>query len=641
MEDSMKHKMKLISVLLAGTLMTASTAYAQASCKPDAPDIDGASAILLNQVGFELNGPKTGILRTTTRRPVPWNVRASTGEIIASGKTVPFGKSEASGDKVHLIEIEQTLPIGEGYTLSACNTQSRPFSVSATPYRALAVDALSYFYQNRSAVPIEPAYVPDAQWARAAGHTREVVTCFKGKDQTGTYWPGCDHKLDVTGGWYDAGDYGKYSVNGGISVWMMLNAVERMQTNGGIDAAGWGDGRVPMPENGNGLSDIMDEARFELEFLMSLQIPQGARMSVAAGEQTGTDRKIKLTERDVSGLVHHKVHAEKWPALPLLPKDAAATRYVYPPSTAGTLNMVAVAAQCARLWRGIDDQFAGRCLTAAVTGYAAALRNPDVYAYNNFDGGGPYDDMDLSDEFGWAATELYATTGDASYLQNLTTTPGLRWLMRNRDNSLGDTGWRNLDQMPAATIIAARNSFSENDRARAKTLILTAADRYLSDAEADGYGVPYPASGYGWGSNGAIASRSVMLGYAYDLTGDERYRDAMVAMMDYFLGRNPLDQSYIAGYGARAVKHVHHRFWAEGADASYPPAAPGAFSGGPNAGYEPGEHQKTILGECAPQTCWADDYSAYALNEVAINWNAALFWLAAYLDTTPPQPNSK
>jgi endoglucanase len=41
---------------------------------------------------------------------------------------------------------------------------------------------------------------------------------------------------------------------------------------------------------------------------------------------------------------------------------------------------------------------------------------------------------------------------------------------------------------------------------------------------------------------------------------------------------------------------------------------------------------RTMKGQCAPQTCWADDYRAFTQNEVTINWNAPLFWVAAWLD---------
>lgn len=611
-----------------------------AECSIDANGPADAPAIRLSQIGLQTSTEGMAVFSSTYRQPIEWSLYNSDSNLVASGDTFVFGESAASGDHVHQISLPSNLPVGTHYTLRSCGSESRPFEVSEHPYATLAEDSLSYFFQNRSGIEIAEEYVPEPQFARAAGHVSEQITCFSGEDMWGTQWPGCVHVLEATGGWYDAGDFGKYAVNGGISTWMLLNAYERLQSLQQTET--WPDGRVPMPENGNGLSEILDEARWQVEFLLSLQIPQGVQMSVPIGAQSENDGgPLALTETDVSGMAHHKVHAAKWPGLPLLPSDADQTRYLYPPSTGATLNVSAVAAQCARIWREIDPVFANRCLIAAVSTYNAALRNPDIFARRNFDGGGPYNDLDVSDEFGWAAAELYITTGQAEYLTSLVKTPGAYWLARNGDSQLGDISWNSVDQLPVASMLSASDRVSDNDSARAKRILIEIADRYLVDASKDGYGLPYPASSYEWGSNGGVASRAIALGYAYDVTGDTKYRDALIAIMDYLTGRNPLDQSYVAGHGQRAVRQVHHRFWAEGADPNWPPAAPGALSGGPNAKYKPDEYQKAVLGDCAPMTCWADDYTAFALNEVAINWNAALFWLASYLDTTPPaQPNT-
>ena len=631
---------RILSVFFLSTASLAIAPAAVSECSVDHTGPADAPAIRLSQIGLQLGTHGKAVLSTPYQHPTTWSLYNGQGDLVSSGETSVFGHSEASSDHVHHIILPSDLPIGSDYTIESCGGKSRPFAVLAHPYAELAEDSLSYFFQSRSGIEIAEEHVPEPQFARAAGHTSEQITCFSGKDQLGTEWPGCDHVLDVTGGWYDAGDFGKYAVNGGISTWMLLNAYERLQKHQKTNT--WSDGRVPMPENGNGLSEILDEARWQIEFLLALQIPQGTRMSVPIGVQSeNADRPLDLTETDVSGMAHHKVHAAKWPGLPLLPSDADQTRSLYPPSTAATLNVSAVAAQCARVWREIDPVFANKCLVAAISTYNAAQRNPDIFARRNFDGGGPYNDTELSDEFGWAAAELYITTGHAEYLTSLTRTPGAHWLARSGASELGDVSWNSVDQLPIASMLSASDRVSDNDSARARGILVGIADRYLDDAAKDGYGLPYPASDYGWGSNGGIASRAIALGYAYDVTGDSKYRQALVAIMDYLTGRNPLDQSYVAGHGQRAVRKVHHRFWAEGADPIWPPATPGALSGGPNAGYKPDEHQKAILGDCAPMTCWADAYTAFALNEVAINWNAALFWLASYLDTTPPtQPNS-
>jgi endoglucanase len=104
--------------------------------------------------------------------------------------------------------------------------------------------------------------------------------------------------------------------------------------------------------------------------------------------------------------------------------------------------------------------------------------------------------------------------------------------------------------------------------------------------------------------------------------------------MDYVLGRNPLDRSYVTGFGARPMRHPHHRFWANQANARYPAPPAGVLSGGPNSSSMTDAVAETMKGKCAPQTCWTDDYRAYTQNEVTVNWNAPLAWTAAWLDDT-------
>lgn len=118
-----------------------------------------------------------------------------------------------------------------------------------------------------------------------------------------------------------------------------------------------------------------------------------------------------------------------------------------------------------------------------------------------------------------------------------------------------------------------------------------------------------------------------MLGLAYDYTGEQRYHDSVTDALDHILGRNPLDQSFVTGYGARSLMNPHHRFWAHELDAKRPYAPNSTNMGDPVA--------SKLKESCHPQTCWIDDIRAYTVNEEAINWNAPLFWVASFLDEKP------
>src|SRR6185436_19009227 len=120
---------------------------------------------------------------------------------------------------------------------------------------------------------------------------------YKGVDTSGKSWPGCDYRLDVSGGWYDAGDQGKYVVNGGISVWTLMDEYERAKFLG-TSLADFGNGKMNIPENGNGVPDLLDEARWEMEFLLKMQVPAG---------------------QPHAGMAHHKMHDANWTGIPQRP----------------------------------------------------------------------------------------------------------------------------------------------------------------------------------------------------------------------------------------------------------------------------------------------------------------------------------
>jgi endoglucanase len=336
-----------------------------------------------------------------------------------------------------------------------------------------------------------------------------------------------------------------------------------------------------------------------------------------------------LVEIDVSGMAHHKLHGEQWTPLPSAPHEDKKPRYAYPPSTTATLNLAANTAQCARIWRNINADFSQTCLSAAKRAYAAARRHPDLMPFGAFTGGGGYGDRDASDEFYWAAAELFVTTGEEEYAAAMRASP--HFLAAPTSDGAGDLFWAQVRTLGTISLVTVPNRLGEQDLAKARANILAAADLYLRQATNEGYGIPYSSDRYEWGSSSVVLNRALVLGVAHDLCGKTIYRDRVVDVLDYLLGRNPLDQSYISGYGARPMQNPHHRHWAHQKNAAYPPPPPGALSGGPNSSSMIDPIARKIKGKCLPQTCWQDHIDAYALKEVAINWNAPLVWVVAFL----------
>ncbi|MES2444838.1 MAG: glycoside hydrolase family 9 protein, partial [Pseudomonadota bacterium] len=242
---------------------------------PAAAQTDPIAPIRLNQTGFETAGAKRAMLGSASHGALDWQLVDAKGGVVLRGRTTVFGADTASGETVHRIDFSSFATPGKGYRLRVGAMESHAFAIGPHPRGNLAADALAFFYHQRAGVPIEARYV-GAGWARPAGHATEVAACFAGADQRGNIWPGCAYRLDVRGGWYDAGDHGKYVVNGGIALWTLLNAYEHNPRH-------FPDRAARIPEAGNHVSDLLDEARYEMEFMLRMQVPEGTRTRVPVG----------------------------------------------------------------------------------------------------------------------------------------------------------------------------------------------------------------------------------------------------------------------------------------------------------------------------------------------------------------------
>jgi endoglucanase len=307
-------------------------------------------------------------------------------------------------------------------------------------------------------------------------------------------------------------------------------------------------------------------------------------------------------------------------------------RYVGQPSTAATLNLAAIGAQCARIWRDIDADFSKQCLEAAQTAWDAAQKHPEIYAYDNFTGSGPYNDLELDDEIYWAASELFITTGHDKYKQVVVDSPLYLDTPKANIEADGDIYWQYTAPLGTISLAVVDNTLGKDQIAKARQAIIETANNYTMQIEAEGYHIPYSVEEYPWGSNSNLVNRSVFLIYANDFTGELQYLKAAANAMDYVLGANPMNISYVTGYGTNAAQRPHHRFWAKAADENYPAPAPGALIGGPNSVSFSDPVAAPLKGNCIGQTCYRDNINAWTLNEITINWNAPLVWVASALD---------
>ncbi|MFE0451222.1 glycoside hydrolase family 9 protein [Streptomyces sp. NPDC058914] len=569
---------------------------------PEVYEPDTGPRVRVNQVAYLPAGPKNATLVTDATARLPWELRSAAGATVARGWTEPRGVDVSSGQNVHSVDFGAYRTRGTGLTLVADGETSRPFDIGTAAYERLRLDAAKYYYTQRSGTAIRDDLRPG--YGRAAGH---VGVAPNQGDTDVPCQPGvCDYTLDVSGGWYDAGDHGKYVVNGGIATWELLSTHERALHARTGRPAKLGDGTLALPESGNGVPDILDEARWELEFLLKMQVPDG---------------------RPLAGMAHHKVHDQQWTGLPLLPSDDPQKRELHPPTTAATLNLAATAAQAARLYKPYDKAFAARALTAARKAWTAALAHPDVLADpNDATGGGAYNDNEVSDEFYWAAAELYLTTGEGQFADHVLNSP-----VHTADIFVPyGFDWSRTAAAARLDLATVPSKLPGRDKVRRS--VVAGADTYLATLRAHPYGMPYAPEGnrYDWGSAHQVLNNAVVVATAYDITGASKYRDGALQSMDYVLGRNALNISYVTGYGEVHAHRQHSRWYARQLDPNLPDPPAGTLAGGPNSSIQD-PYAQTKLQGCVGQFCYIDDIQSWSTNETAINWNAALTRMASFV----------
>jgi endoglucanase len=299
------------------------------------------------------------------------------------------------------------------------------------------------------------------------------------------------------------------------------------------------------------------------------------------------------------------------------------------------LNLAASTSQAARIWRKIDAAFSARCLLSAERAWAAAVAHPAMYV-SSIDsvGGGAYEDDDVTDEFYWAASELFVTTRKETFRSTLAQSPYRgRPILIAGDGPPSAFSWQRTASLGTISIAMAPG-LAAGETAAARAAIVAAADAFADLDGQAGYRVALKPgkAGLPWGSNSIVLNNAVIMALAYDFTRDSKYRDAVENALSYILGRNPLDQSYVTGYGWRPLENPHHRFWAHEANNAFPGPPPGVLSGGPNSNLQDPYVKAAGLRGCAPMKCFADHIESYSTNEEAINWNAVLAWVAAFLD---------
>lgn len=551
--------------------------------------VSAVAGPLVNQLGFAPDAEKIVVYPGSDANGL--EVRDLNGKTVLKLDAPMVYDWDFSGEEVQTFDISALKAPGTYRLFRGGEYVGTPIVVGKNVYDDLVKAALKWFYYQRSSMALAPEYA--GKWARAAGHKDDKVIIYGSDKVTGGKGSGKTIKSDR--GWYDAGDYGKYIVNSGITVFTLLQAYENFPKY--LDSLTWN-----IPREFAKYPEILEEVRYNLDWMLTMQ--------------------------DKDGGVYHKVTTLKFGGS-VMPEKDDAPRYAILKNVTATLDFAAVMAQASVVYRNIDKAYADNMLKAAEKAYAWAKKNPKAFYKQPVDvqtGNYMHDGEDGKDEFRWAAAELFRATKKKNYQDDLKAnlfTPDGAW-------------WGNVNMLAAFRVAQDSASFGKDLVAAAKKVVLDEANNLRAVGDTSGYHLPAFPWSWNWGSNSAMANNGMVLVHAYLLTGDRSYVDGAQQCLDYLLGKNPMDISYVTGFGYRSPRNPHHR--PSESDMVDDPV-PGMLVGGPHLGKQDINLDGTESWKCPnyaaadkPALAYLDNRCSYATNEVAINWNAPLVYLAAALE---------
>ncbi len=567
--------------------------------------------LVVNQLGYPPGATKVAILVTsdTSGSSAPEN----SVEVLQGGAVRWTGDAskisykpadDNSGDAVYHADFSEFSTLGTGYTvrvtIDGSATTSTSFRIADDPYvtseGALSKATMKFLYWKRSGFDtnFSGRAVPEFNsGSHGIGHAVDVdLPAFGG-------WTSA--RFNVLGGWYDAGDFGKYMESHAAAAFFIGNTYERTRGMQGPDGVTIEDFVLDIDESDNELPDWLDELAWGTMWV------RGATPNI--GQHISSPTRLHLTAS--------KCTSQSWADWVNVDQDTA-PRFCMGPGTAPAYSAVRNMAMTARLLRAEDP--AGTKLTN-VDGMTTGQYSSQLWSYSkelfgrltgkhadyadytgaespnrdipNTDldvpgespgfnqGSGAYADLDMDDDKVSAAAEMYLTAcrmGESSagidkYKSVLTSHPDYKkagpcdW---GTEIDLGDAmeeevGCATLSLLAAHQTCSGPNALPAADVEEMRDNLFAYADQIIANADSQSY--PFFIADGGtvfWGSNGGVAAHSAILTAAYEESVKRgaparSYLMYATKLMDYLLGVNPMRVSFLLGFGAYAEQHVHDR----------------------------------------------------------------------------------
>lgn len=518
--------------------------------------------IVLNQLGYIPESKKQVVFRGDSLADKTFNVVSKeSGEVVYTGEISEGKVNEAAGETDYYGDFSELTTPGTYVIQTESLGESYEFKIDKDIYKDALKDAVKFFYYQRCGEDLSE------EEAGILAHPE----CHKSLARI----YGTDEYIDVSGGWHDAGDYGRYVVATSRTLADLLQAYSSNK-DAFTDDTG-------IPESNNGTADILDECKREFDWLFKMQNKE-------------------------NGGVYHKVTCANFPGY-VMPQEETDELIVTPISTTATGDFAAIMAMGYDTFKDADSEFANKCLEAAKSAYdyldaapSQGVSNPAGIVTGEY---GDYSDID---ERYWAAAQLFKATGDSKYDEKF------KELAKTKIELGYD--WQNIGGFGNDAYLSTRGG-DEELKAKIKEVIVKEADRIVDASKADGYGVSN-GKNYYWGSNMGILNEASLLDFANTISANEDYTTYAREHINYCFGKNANAISFVTGYGTDATKNPHHR-----PSMVAKKAIAGMIAGGVNAQLED-PYAQAYLADAAPAKCYLDNGESYSTNEVDIYWNSSL-----------------
>ncbi|MEM7793146.1 MAG: glycoside hydrolase family 9 protein [Cyanobacteria bacterium P01_C01_bin.118] len=559
--------------LVGSVVLTLGTLSCSGSSSADGRD----SQILVDQFGYRPQDPKVAVVIGHPDGSQPYELReVDSDQLVDVIEPVKWANGAVhlqSGERAWWVDFSTVKEPGKYILVREDDeTRSAEFEIRDDVYRDVLIAATRMFFYQRSGFAKEEPFA-DARWTDGAayiGPGQDSEARFVNDKQNPAL------EKDMRGGWFDAGDTNKY-------VTFALTPVHQLLSAYGQNPKIWTDD-FNIPESGNGIPDLLDEIKFELDWLKRMQDDDGGAF-------------IKLGNLDYG--------ESAW-----IPSEDKRPRYYGPKCSSSTIAIASMFAHAA--WEmqsipGLSD-YANDLQARALSAWNWYQVNPQETECDTGEIKSGDADMTPEEQLGTtvsAAVYLFALTGDLQFSDYLT---------QNiyASQPFNDSSWSRYYPYQGDALLFYAQLPNADDLLKQEILtafentIVNNPEAYGNDDELDPFRAYMPDDQYHWGSNQVKANYGnanydpIMMGLNVAEWFD--YTDRVAGTIHYFHGVNPLGMVYLTNmyeYGAeKSANEMYHQWLGQGvfenALTSENGPAPGYVTGGANKNYSGDESFASI-----------------------------------------------